>query len=358
MQPVYGKLPIRVGKPVQSIDVAKLSRKLKLQKAILHEEDCKPLTHELLTWYELARRDLPWRRTRDPYAIWVSEVMLQQTRVAAVIPYYRRFLELFPDITTLAAASEEELLRGWSGLGYYSRVRNMQRAAQQMSGTFPSDWATIRQLAGVGDYTAAAVASIAFNLPYAAVDGNVVRVLSRFSGETARPRLATLAQEFLDKERPGDWNQALMELGATVCLPRDPQCLLCPIAESCVARRENRQDELPLKARKMVFKNVRRTILVIEQEGSILFRQRPSDSRKLRNFWELPDAVDLPSAELGASMGQFRHCITNTRYIIEVVRATLRQTPENHRWLSLKEKTSLPVSTETRKALRLIRVNW
>src|SRR6266516_234894 len=180
----------------------------------------------LLSWYAGAKRVLPWRETRDPYRIWISEVMLQQTRVAAVIPYYERFLARFPDLATLAAAPEQELLAAWGGLGYYSRARNLQRAAQQMRGRFPSDYESIRALVGVGDYTAAAVASIAFGLPYAVVDGNVLRVLSRVTNDASdigslktKKRMQALADTLLAQSDPGLYNQALMELGATVCLP-------------------------------------------------------------------------------------------------------------------------------------------
>ena len=179
------------------------------------------------------QRDLPWRRTRDPYAIWISEIMLQQTRVAAVIPYYERFLKRFPRVEDLAQASETEVLSLWSGLGYYSRARNLQKAARQIveAGGFPRDYASIRELAGVGDYTAAAVASIAFGLPHAAVDGNVRRVVMRLAGDAAAD-VGAIATQLLDRRDPGRWNQAVMELGATVCLPREPLCAGMP----CIGR--------------------------------------------------------------------------------------------------------------------------
>ena len=287
--------------------------------------------------------------------------MLQQTRVAAVIPYYARFLEWFPNPSSLAAAEEPELLRAWSGLGYYSRVRNMQRAAVAMAGVFPSTYEAIRKLPGIGDYTAAAVASIAFQLPYAAVDGNVLRVLSRVSGDSGdigapgtRQRLSLLAQSVLNVTHPGEWNQAMMELGATVCLPRDPQCLICPIAGECVARQQHRQNELPVKLRKTQFRNVERTMLLIEQDGAFLFRQRSADSAKLKSFWELPNADDLPSACMGEFMGTFRHCITNTRYVIQVCRASVQQPPDEYVWLTDCEQNVYPISTESRKAMRLL----
>jgi A/G-specific adenine glycosylase len=191
---------------------------------------------ELLEWYRRGQRDLPWRRTKDPYAIWISEIMLQQTRVAAVIPYYERFLTAYPNFGALAAAPEAELLGMWAGLGYYSRARNVQKAARQMVelGGFPRDYEAIRGLAGIGDYTAAAVASIAFDLPHAVLDGNVMRVLARVGNDGSdigsigtRKRLQAEAQRLLDGRHAGEFNQALMELGATVCVPKQPVCGNC-----------------------------------------------------------------------------------------------------------------------------------
>ncbi len=190
---------------------------------------------KLLRWYRRHARKLPWRQTRDPYRIWVSEVMLQQTRVAAAIPYFERFIERFPDVESLARAPEEELLRAWSGLGYYSRARNLQRAAKLIAerGSIPNDYDALRELPGIGQYTAAAVASIAFNQPYAVVDGNVRRVLSRVA--CRNEGLDEMAEALLDRKHPGRYNQALMELGATVCLPREPHCGACPVAALCTA---------------------------------------------------------------------------------------------------------------------------
>src|SRR5580700_932140 len=200
------------------------------------------IRRRLLAWYGKHKRDLPWRRTEDPYRIWISEIMLQQTRVAAVIPYYERFLALFPDVSALASAPEQDLLAAWAGLGYYSRARNLQKAARAIVelAQFPTDYAALRDLPGVGDYTAAAVASIAFGMPHAALDGNVLRVLSRVAAErgdiksqVVRRRLGALADTLLDRRRPGEFNQAMMELGATVCLPKQPMCVRCPIQLHC-----------------------------------------------------------------------------------------------------------------------------
>ncbi len=322
----------------------------------------------LLEWYDRAHRDLPWRRTQDPYAIWVSEIMLQQTRVATVIPYYERFLSVFPNPAALANAGEEQLLGAWAGLGYYSRVRNMQRAAQQMpEGVFPRTWDEIRELPGVGEYTAAAVGSIAFGLPHAAVDGNVLRVLSRVTNEAGdigsavvRERLRATAEELLDRERPGAFNQAMMELGATVCVPKDPACLLCPVAASCEARKLGRQNELPVKLRRMTIHRKTRRVFVVRRGASVLLWRRTNRAEKLAGFWELPEEEHFAgSVPRGKLAGVFRHAITNHQYVFEVhVVGERRDAPElrgdlDSRWVRVGEDSDVVVSTTVRKALGL-----
>jgi A/G-specific adenine glycosylase len=209
------------------------------------------LRRQLLKWYARNRRDLPWRRSRDPYAIWVSEIMLQQTRVAVVIERYQAFMERFPTLLSLALASEQEVLALWSGLGYYSRARNLHRAAQFMAerhrGNLPATAEELRTLPGIGAYTAAAIASIAQGERAAVVDGNVERVLCRMAGWKAgnggaalKHKIENLAAQLIDPEQPGDFNQALMELGATLCLPRNPQCLVCPVSADCMTRGEHK----------------------------------------------------------------------------------------------------------------------
>ena len=202
---------------------------------------------------------MPWRHTRDPWYILVSEVMLQQTRASAVIPYYTRFLAVYPTAAKLAAATERELLTHWAGLGYYSRARNLQKAAQAITkaGAFPHTYEAIRALPGVGDYTAAAVASIAFGLPHAVLDGNVMRVLTRVANDAAdigapstRKRLQATADSLMDRKQPDTFNQAIMELGATLCLPKKPQCLLCPVQAVCEGQKAGRAHELPVKLKK------------------------------------------------------------------------------------------------------------
>ncbi|MBI3681505.1 MAG: A/G-specific adenine glycosylase [Acidobacteria bacterium] len=304
----------------------------------------------LIGWYEKHQRDLPWRRTGDPYRIWIAEIMLQQTRVAAVIPFYERFLERFPSVEKLARTPEEQVLAAWAGLGYYSRARNLHKAAKQIveRGGFPSTYDGIRSLAGVGDYTAAAIASIAFGLPYAVVDGNVIRVVSRLDNEAAtRARIEARAQELLDPKRPSLFNQAMMELGATVCLPRDPLCLLCPVQSSCEARRRGTQNELPVRSGRKATKRLKRLLLVVEKGGRLLMGQ----ASRPKGFWELPEAGQLPAAVLGSVAGEFRHSITHHDYRISVARAQVRGGPPGFTWIPLKKIDLHPVTTATRKAL-------
>jgi A/G-specific adenine glycosylase len=222
---------------------------------------------QLLGWFRQYRRDLPWRRTKDPYRIWLSEIMLQQTRVAAVIPYYERFLDRFPDIYALATAPQEEVLRLWSGLGYYSRARNLQRAAQEIvtkhGGVFPRDEKDALELPGIGSYTAAAILSIAYGARYAVLDGNVARVLARIFAVRGDLRdakrwqsLQKSADGLLDPKSSGDWNQAMMDLGATLCTPQSPQCLLCPVTKFCQARKLGIAESLPAKRKKRATENI------------------------------------------------------------------------------------------------------
>lgn len=318
---------------------------------------------ELLSWYVKQQRDLPWRRTRDPYAVWISEIMLQQTRVAAVIPYYERFLGRFANFNLLAEAPESELLAHWAGLGYYRRARNLQKAAQAMqaAGRFPETYAEIRALPGIGDYTAAAIASIAFNLPYAVLDGNVFRVLSRvfdddtnIASGTARKHFAGIADQLLDRKQPGAFNQSMMELGATICLPTNPQCLLCPVSGLCRARRNGRQDELPVKMGPQRAVRETRVLFWIEHEGRLLAWQRPANSRLMPGFWELPEREQLPQACTGAQIGSFRHGITFHNYRFEIVHATVPAQLGSCEWVSFDALETMPVSTVLRKAIRMV----
>jgi A/G-specific adenine glycosylase len=314
----------------------------------------------LVAWYEANRRDLPWRRTRDPYRIWVSEIMLQQTRAQAVIPYYEKFLERFPTAAVLACAAEQDVLACWSGLGYYSRARNLQKAARLIGGALPRDYQAIRQLPGVGDYTAAAIASIAFGLPYAVLDGNVMRVIARVTNDDAdtgaphtRARFQRIAQQWLDSRRPGASNQALMELGATICLPRAPQCPRCPLISCCEARRLGRETQLPVKLRKPAPEKIDATLVIVERRGRILMWQQAADSRRMAGFWELPAPEQLPELQTPRTVGSFRHTITNHHYRFTVCAGGAIRAPRPLRWMPIGDIGGLALSTTCRKALKL-----
>lgn len=251
-------------------------------------------TGTLLAWYEEHKRDLPWRETRDPYLIWISEVILQQTRVAQGYEYYLRFVRRFPDVRTLADADGDEVMKYWQGLGYYSRARNLHEAARSMNGTFPRTYDGVRALKGVGDYTAAAICSIAYDLPYAVVDGNVYRVLARYfgidtpidSGE-GRKLFAALAQEMLDKVRPALYNQAIMDFGALQCTPQSPACMFCPLADSCTALAQGTVQSLPVKSHKTKVTHRYFQYLFVRKGGQILLHKR-TEGDIWQNLYELP----------------------------------------------------------------------
>jgi A/G-specific adenine glycosylase len=253
----------------------------------------------LLAWFETNRRDLPWRRSRDPYPIWVSEVMLQQTTVAAVVPYFERFLHAFPTLRDLSAAPEQEVLRLWEGLGYYRRARDLHRAARQLADagteTIPDDPDTVSQLPGMGRYTLGAVLSQAFDRRLPILEANSLRVLCRLFGRTDDPRrgpaqrwLWKVAEDLLPVKRVGDFNQALMELGALVCTPTAPRCEDCPLAADCVTRRLGLQADIPAKAPPAAITEVREAAVVIRRGGAVLLVQRPESASRWANLWEFP----------------------------------------------------------------------
>jgi A/G-specific adenine glycosylase len=319
----------------------------------------------LAQWYARGHRDLPWRRTADPYAIWVAEIMLQQTRAAAAIPYYERFLDRFPTVNALAAAEEPEVLALWSGLGYYSRARNLLAAARQIAarGAFPRQYEELRELPGIGDYTAAAVGSIAFGEPRAVLDGNVLRVVARMEndgGDIARPRtrerLRAVAESWLDRREPGVFNQALMELGATVCTPRRPLCAECPLRERCRALERGTVAQLPVKLGRIAPQRIEAVLLLVRRGRRILLRQRPASERRMAGFWELPAPEHLPATHAGAPLADFRHTITHHRYTFTVrtARAPSRLPAASvFRWLDPRDADTIPLSTTAKKSLRL-----
>lgn len=279
------------------------------------------LAERLIPWYESRRRALPWRADPSPYRVWVSEIMLQQTRIEAVLPYFERFMQAFPTVEALAAAGEDRLMKLWEGLGYYSRARNLQKAARVVCATYggqlPASYDALLALPGIGPYTAGAVASIAFGIPVPAVDGNVLRVTARLlgcDGDVLQPAVkAMLTQavaQQLPPDRPGLFNQALMELGETVCLPNTmPACDACPLAADCAARRTGRQRELPVRGTKKARRVERRTVLVLiagTGEKQVLLHKRPPRGL-LAGMWELPNAegwlTDAEAAALAAGLG-------------------------------------------------------
>jgi len=334
----------------------------------------------LLSWYDRHRRELPWRRTKDPYGVWVSEVMLQQTTVKTATPYYEAFLKRFPTLQALAEEPEEEVLGAWSGLGYYHRARNLHRGAQHVAerhgGRFPRTLEAALAVPGVGLYTASAILSIAHGLPLPVVDGNVRRVLARLlalRGPEYRKDgpYYNRAEELLDRERPGDWNQALMELGATVCTPRDPGCEACPLRSRCRARALGVVDELPEGRARRAPVDVQVAAALVERDGKVLLVRRP-EGRLLGRMWEVPqtslESRGLPdlARELeerhglrvvpGALAVRARHAITYRRITLEGYRSRLKAPPptdpDRFLWARPEEVAALPVSSSTRKLLK------
>jgi A/G-specific adenine glycosylase len=346
----------------------------------------------LLTWFAKFQRDLPWRRSKDPYRIWLSEIMLQQTRVTAVIPYYERFLARFPDILSLAEASEEEVLRLWSGLGYYSRARNLQKAAQQIvarhDSKFPDTLEEALALPGIGNYTAAAILSIAYIKKLAVLDGNVARVLARLGAIRGDLRsgkrwqqLQKTAASLLATRAPGDWNQAMMELGATLCTPRSPQCLLCPVTEFCQARKVALADVIPEKrAKRPGLELTLASLVLVDPRGQTLLLSPPKSSSNsshvadvpalLSRMWHFPtihvqqDAAAELQAFLHASLfdgkelsskllalPKVRHAVTYRQITLLPFRLDVPELPRvpHSRPLLLSHLSSVPISNLTRK---------
>ena len=330
----------------------------------------------LLGWYEGGRRDLPWRRSRDPFAIWVSEIMLQQTRVTVVVERYQAFMARFPTLGALARASEQDVLALWSGLGYYRRARMLHKAAQVIvadrGGVMPETAAELRSLPGIGGYTSAAIASIAHGEPVAVVDGNVERVLCRLAGWDAsggkgstdlRNRIEAMAGRLLDPERPGDFNQAVMELGATVCLPRNPQCLVCPVSASCKTRGEHKTAARPRIATREVAHAlcVRTPPDAGGSDGSadreVLLEQRPAPASVMPGLWELPALRD-GAGEADDVRMTLRHAIMQVNYIVRIhdvgeEDVTARTVAGgDRRWVSLPEAGTMALTGLARKVLR------
>ena len=307
----------------------------------------------LLPWFDEHKRDLPWRQDQDPYRVWVSEIMLQQTRVAAVVEHYQRFLERFPTIETLAAEGEASVLAAWSGLGYYRRARMLHAAARQvvreLDGKFPKNSEELQKLPGIGRYTSAAIASIAFGEGVPVVDGNVERVLQRVCGrQLGSAELWKLAGALLDEQRPGDFNQAVMELGATVCLPKQPKCLVCPVAEMCVGRGELPGD------RKIIPQRKRAMHYGLDcRNGAVFLVKRDRTANLMPGMWELPE---IPSNNgFGPKWRTFRHSITVTDYLVHVVNCELPAGTQGE-WITKARVPKLPLTGLARKILRAAKI--
>ena len=325
------------------------------------------LSKKLLAWFDENRRDLPWRHTRDPYSIWVSEVMLQQTRVAVVLDRYRPFLDCFPTVSALARAAEANVLALWSGLGYYRRARMLHKAAQvvvaECDGQMPTTAASLRKLPGVGAYTSAAIASIAYGEAVAVVDGNVERVVQRIAGlgsesatgQTQLDRqIKELAENLLDPDRPGDHNQAMMELGATICLPRNPLCLQCPVSQFCETRGEH-----PTPQRARMTRQDAAYALALRAgatETEILLAQRGVWETVMPGMWELPTLLEVQIPE-PAQLMAVRHAIMQVNYAVTIRNVpepdvdTLTRPSEHRSWVPLSELAQLPLTGLARKVL-------
>lgn len=304
----------------------------------------------LLRWFDREKRTLPWRGETDPYRILVSEIMLQQTRVAVVKERYKQFLRQFPNVSRLAHAKEETVLAAWSGLGYYRRARALHAAAKHVrrQNAFPRSASELAQLPGIGRYTAAAVASIAFGEPVAVVDGNVKRVLQRLTGgELSNDACWESAEALLDKRRPGDFNQAMMELGATVCLPREPLCARCPVIKFCASSSGSKASDEQSK-RAAVRKKATLAYLLTRKNGSIRLQRRAANLSLMPGMWELPplEAKQAP----GNPVLKLRHAITNTDYRVLVYENGSRINGGS--WMPLRSLTSLPLTGLARKILQ------
>jgi A/G-specific adenine glycosylase len=346
------------------------------------------IRRRLLAWFDRHRRDLPWRHTRDPYRIWVSEIMLQQTQVATAIPYYHRFLERFPTVTALAAADEQEVLRHWEGLGYYRRARDLHQAAQQLvathAGCLPDDPVQWRQLPGIGRYTLGAILSQAFDCRLPILEANSVRVLCRLFGIADEPRqsaiqkrLWQLAQTLLPVHRVGDFNQALMELGALVCTPTAPACKVCPVLRHCEAARQGRQDQLPLRSSVEATEEVHEVAAVVRRHMRVLVVQRPGKGR-WANLWEFPhDALRAGEThetaaarmlaqftglgtKLGPELTTLKHGIMRFRITLVCLEAAYctgkfrSKHYQQGRWLNPLQLTQLPFSAPQRRLAQLL----
>ena len=342
-------------------------------------------TGRLLRWYDQNARTLPWRGIQDPYRTWVSEIMLQQTRVETVIGYYARFLEAFPTLEALAEADEADVLKRWEGLGYYSRARNLHQGAKQVmrewGGQLPADPAALRKIHGIGPYTAGAIASIAFGLPEAAVDGNVIRVVSRLYGVTdnlgekgARSRVEALAAGLIPVDRPGDMNQAMMDLGAMVCVPGTPDCEICPLKGVCEAERKDQAADLPRLPKAKAPKELQYDLCLVYAGNRVLMRRRTE--KMLQGLWCFPlwpgwktgarRAEEIKSAwgwpvEAVRCEGEAKHVFTHQVWrmtLYEMDAPKEAEAPEGYTFIPLRDLDSLTLPTAMKAAKKLAQARW
>ncbi len=337
----------------------------------MNDQTIRLFRRRLLSWFSKNQRRLPWRETEDPYRIWVSEAMLQQTQVKTVLPYYERFIKTFPDAKALSEASLDAVLKSWEGMGYYARARNLHRAAgilvDQWNGQVPDDYEAFRKLPGVGEYIASAVLSVAFNRPYAVLDGNVKRVLSRLFLIDAPVNRASSLSEFrehasrlLDTDRPGDFNQALMELGATICRPVQPECAGCPVASLCKAFDAGKERDFPVSVRRKSIPSYHIAVGVVHKDNRILITKR-KPSGLLGGLWEFPGGKVKPgerpeesckreireelnlSVEVTKHVAHVKHAYTHFKVVMDVFDCTYKagkvklRGPDAYRWIVLEE---------------------
>jgi A/G-specific adenine glycosylase len=343
------------------------------------------LSSKLLAWYHANKRTLPWRGRTSAYAVWVSEIMLQQTRVETVIPYFEKWMRLFPDIQALAQASEHDVLNAWEGLGYYSRARNLHRAAKlvvdQYDGNIPRDLTELRKLPGIGRYTLGAIASIAFGMDVSALDGNIKRVYARIfdieepvDSTTGEKLLWELADKYLPKGHAGDYNQALMDLGATICVPKNPRCLICPVMKLCQARQNGTQDQRPVKKLKKEVPHYVNAAGVVIERKRVLLAQRPSQGL-LASMWEFPNGrvngdpakglskalkteynLSLRVKRGQDSLGIVQHGYSHFSVTVHVFPCELISRPKgtNLKWVALKELENYPMGRIDRQIANII----
>lgn len=344
-------------------------------------ETTEEMVQKLLDWYQENKRDLPWRGSSDPYRIWISEIMLQQTRVETVLSYYPRFLQKFPDIDTLAAATEEQVLELWKGLGYYSRARSLWHTArvlvEQYRGRFPADITLLRKLPGIGAYTAGAIMSIAFHQPHAAVDGNVLRVITRLAGiaddigqSSTRKRVETLVSAIIPNSRAAEFTQALIEMGAMQCTAQNPSCTTCCISPYCIAYSQGKEHSIPFRAKgSKPSPQLPYWVVVVENQGKLLLEYREKETL-LARMWGLPmlEKQGLEEREsqfeqkygcqvsMSTSLGTVKHVFTHRIWLMEVVSGRLMTEPAPGSclvWRDIEESKQLAIPVAFQKVLRL-----